>query len=128
MTKIKEETFGLISAALVLGFANPDELLWLVATEAKPLGRLPYIPNHGNPKLIRFTMKQVQFIKLNLWILRKLVSFCKTGVFLLRNWVAPLQRGDPFIRSYWMKHHEFTKQAIDDYVPCSGVLYRQRGL
>ena len=63
MTKIKEETFGLISAALVLGFANPDELLWLVATEAKPLGRLPYIPNHGNPKLIRFTMKQVQFIK-----------------------------------------------------------------
>lgn len=55
--------YGLNSAAFILGIADPEELLWLVVTEAKPLGRLPYISNGGNPLLIQFTMEQIQIIE-----------------------------------------------------------------
>ena len=57
-------TFSLNSVAFQLGIVNPYELLYFVATKPRPLGpgRL-YIPNHGNPLLMRFTEKQIRTIK-----------------------------------------------------------------
>lgn len=64
MEKVENQiTYGLNTSAGMLGFSDPEELLWLVVTELHPLGRLPYIFNGGNPLLIRFTMQQINTIE-----------------------------------------------------------------
>ena len=56
-----EETFGLASASLLVGLER-DELLYFVAGESRPLGKLPHIRNHS-PYGIRFTYRQIQNIQ-----------------------------------------------------------------
>lgn len=55
------KTFNLIQAAALLGLEGRDELLFIVASENKPLGYLPHIRNHS-PYDIRFTARQIMFI------------------------------------------------------------------
>ena len=61
MTRTNQQTLGLNGASLALGFADPEELLWLVMSKER--GPLPYMENGGNPLLIRFTMRHIQFIQ-----------------------------------------------------------------